>query len=82
MECSANRRSLVHPSAGAGIAPGIERLSSPCGSEPGATFVLLLSLLPAMATVIGILVLRQMPGRAEAIGIAPIVAGVALHRAH
>jgi len=47
---------------------------------PRATFALLLSLLPATATVIGILVLRQMPSRAEALGIALVVAGVALHR--
>ena len=47
---------------------------------PRATFALLLSLLPATATVIGILVLRQMPSRAEALGIALVVADVALHR--
>jgi inner membrane transporter RhtA len=44
------------------------------------TYALLLSLLPATATVIGMLVLRQMPSQPEALGIALVVAGVALHR--
>src|SRR6185437_11371823 len=47
---------------------------------PRASFALLLSLLPATATVIGLLVLRQVPGRAELTGIALVIAGVALHR--
>ena len=47
---------------------------------PRATFALLLSLLPATASVIGILVLRQIPSNAELLGIALVVAGVALHR--
>ena len=45
-----------------------------------ASFALLLSLLPATATLIGILVLRQMPSLADCAGIAAVVAGVALHR--
>jgi len=44
------------------------------------TYALLLSLLPATATVIGILVLRQLPHPLEVTGIAAVVAGVALHR--
>ncbi len=48
---------------------------------PRASFALLLSLLPASATVIGLLVLRQVPGTAELTGIALVIAGVALHRA-
>ena len=46
---------------------------------PRATFALLLALLPACAAVIGALVLRQIPTLAEALGVALIVAGVAVH---
>jgi inner membrane transporter RhtA len=45
-----------------------------------ASFALLLSLLPATATVIGIAVLRQTPGLIDCAGIAAVIAGVALHR--
>jgi inner membrane transporter RhtA len=45
-----------------------------------AHFSLLLSVLPAMASLIGLLVLRQVPTMAELLGIALVVAGVALHR--
>jgi inner membrane transporter RhtA len=48
---------------------------------PRATFALLLSLLPATATLIGFLVLRQVPAAVELGGIALVIAGVALHRA-
>ena len=47
---------------------------------PRATFALLLALLPATATIIGVLVLRQIPAPAELAGVALVVAGVALHR--
>jgi inner membrane transporter RhtA len=47
---------------------------------PRASFALLLSLLPASATAIGFLVLHQVPTPAELLGIALVVAGVALHR--
>jgi len=46
-----------------------------------ATFALLLSLLPASATVIGLLVLRQIPGLQEIAGILLVAGGVALHKA-
>lgn len=46
-----------------------------------ATFALLLSLLPAMASLIGALVLHQIPTFAEASGIALVIGGVQLHRA-
>lgn len=46
---------------------------------PRASFALLLSLLPASATLIGIVVLRQIPGVVEVGGIALVVCGVALH---
>jgi inner membrane transporter RhtA len=47
---------------------------------PRATFALLLSLLPAIATLIGATVLRQIPSPVELVGIALIMSGVALHR--
>jgi inner membrane transporter RhtA len=47
---------------------------------PRATFALLLALLPATASVIGILILHQVPNRTEVIGIALVIAGVSLHR--
>ena len=47
---------------------------------PRASFALLLSLLPATAAVVGLVVLRQIPSPAEMLGIALVVAGVALHR--
>jgi inner membrane transporter RhtA len=45
---------------------------------PRATFALLLSLLPATASVIGFLVLRQTPSSMDALGVALVVGGVAL----
>jgi inner membrane transporter RhtA len=47
---------------------------------PRATYALMVSLLPATATVIGIVVLSQIPTAAESLGVALVVAGVALHR--
>ena len=47
---------------------------------PRATFALLLSLLPAMASVIGSVVLHQLPRPAEVGGIALVISGVMLHR--
>jgi inner membrane transporter RhtA len=45
-----------------------------------ATYSLMVSLLPATATVIGIVVLAQVPSPAEVAGVGLVVAGVALHR--
>jgi inner membrane transporter RhtA len=45
-----------------------------------STYALLVSLLPATATVIGILVLGQVPMAVEVAGVALVVAGVAVHR--
>jgi inner membrane transporter RhtA len=45
-----------------------------------ATYALLVSLLPATATVIGIVVLFQLPSLAELAGVALVVLGVAIHR--
>ena len=47
---------------------------------PRATYALMVSLLPATATVIGVVVLAQVPSVAEAAGVALVIAGVALHR--
>ena len=47
---------------------------------PRATFALLLALLPATASVIGIVVLHQMPSPIEMTGIALVIVGVNLHR--
>ncbi len=47
---------------------------------PRASFALMLSLLPVTATLIGILVLRQIPSVTDVLGIALVVAGVAFHR--
>ena len=46
-----------------------------------ATYALMVSLLPATATVIGIVVLAQVPSANEVAGVVLVVAGVALHRA-
>jgi inner membrane transporter RhtA len=45
-----------------------------------ATFALMLALLPATATVIGLVVLGQVPTPLDLLGIGLVVAGVALHK--
>jgi inner membrane transporter RhtA len=45
-----------------------------------ATYALMVSLLPATATVIGVVVLAQVPSWNEALGVALVIVGVALHR--
>jgi inner membrane transporter RhtA len=45
-----------------------------------ATYALMVSLLPATATVIGIVVLAQVPSWTEVAGVALVIAGVAIHR--
>jgi inner membrane transporter RhtA len=47
---------------------------------PRATFSLMLALLPMMGTIIGAIVLRQLPTGQDLLGIALVVAGVALHQ--
>ena len=44
-----------------------------------ATYALMVSLLPATATVIGVVVLAQIPSWNEGLGVALVIAGVALH---
>lgn len=45
-----------------------------------ATYALMVSLLPATATVVGVLVLAQVPSAAELAGVVLVVGAVALHR--
>jgi inner membrane transporter RhtA len=47
---------------------------------PRATFALMLALLPAFATVIGAVVLGQIPTIRDLVGIAAVIGGVAIHR--
>ena len=47
---------------------------------PRATFALLLSLLPATATIIGIIVLFQIPTLVEVIGLVLVIAGIVAHQ--
>lgn len=47
---------------------------------PRATFALMLALLPAMATLIGALVLAQRPTLCDLAGVVLVMAGVAVHR--
>lgn len=47
---------------------------------PRSTFALMLALLPAIASLMGALVLGQIPTPVEATGIALVIAGVSLHR--
>jgi len=47
---------------------------------PRATFSLMLALLPATATVIGLIVLGQVPTARDLMGIGLVILGVALHR--
>jgi len=72
---------------GAGIGVGVSSSVIPYVCDqlamarlPRETFALLLALLPATASVVGLLVLRQVPTPSELAGIGLVVAGVALHR--
>jgi inner membrane transporter RhtA len=47
---------------------------------PRNSFALMLALLPATATAIGALVLAQIPTPRDLLGIALVMAGIALHR--
>jgi inner membrane transporter RhtA len=71
----------------AGIGVGISSSVIPYVSDqlamrrlPRATYALMISLLPATATIIGIVVLAQIPSAIEVVGVALVVAGVAVHR--
>ncbi len=47
---------------------------------PRSSFALLLALLPATATVIGVVVLRQVPSPVDVVGVLFVMAGVAVHK--
>ena len=47
-----------------------------------ATYSLMVALLPATATVIGVVVLAQVPAPVEVVGVLLVVAGVVIHREH
>jgi inner membrane transporter RhtA len=47
---------------------------------PRATYATMVALLPAIATIIGIVVLTQLPSRVEIAGLVLVIAGVAVHR--
>ena len=72
---------------GAGIGVGITSSVIPYVCDqlamarlPRATYSLMVSLLPATATVIGIVVLAQIPSARQILGVALVVAAVAIHR--
>jgi inner membrane transporter RhtA len=79
---------LVDPIAlAAGIGVGISSSVIPyicdqlaMARMPRATYALLVALLPATATVIGVIVLRQLPTPAEIAGVGLVVVAVAVHR--
>jgi len=73
---------------GAGIGVGISSSVIPYVFDqlamarlPRATYALFVALLPATATVIGVIVLSQLPSLLDLAGIALVMIGVALHRA-
>ena len=47
---------------------------------PRASFAFLLALLPATATIIGVIVLRQIPSAVDVIGVLLVMVGVAVHK--
>ena len=47
---------------------------------PRASFAFLLALLPATATIIGVIVLRQIPSAIDVIGVVLVMIGVAVHK--
>jgi inner membrane transporter RhtA len=47
---------------------------------PRASFALMLALLPATATLVGIIVLAQIPSLRDTLGVALVMAGVAVHK--
>jgi len=79
---------VVDPVAlGAGIGVGVSSSVIPYVCDQlamarmeRATYALMVSLLPATATVVGIVVLTQLPSLVELAGVALVVAGVAVHR--
>jgi inner membrane transporter RhtA len=80
--------SLFDPVAiGAGIGVGVSSSLIPYVCDqlamkkmPRASYALAVSILPATATVIGLVVLTQIPGWRDLLGVALVVLGVGLHR--
>ncbi|HTU96217.1 MAG TPA: EamA family transporter [Solirubrobacteraceae bacterium] len=73
----------------AGIGVGVSSSVIPYATDqlamarlPRATYATMVALLPALATVIGIVVLAQIPTWVEVTGLGLVVAGVAVHRPH
>ncbi len=81
-------RAFTEPTALlAGVAVGISSSVIPYVTDQlamarlsRATYSLMVSLLPATALVVGLVVLSQVPTPAELVGVAMVIAGVALHR--
>ncbi|MEM9502561.1 MAG: EamA family transporter, partial [Cyanobacteria bacterium P01_E01_bin.43] len=79
---------LVHPLLIlAGIGVGISSSVIPyicdqlaMSQLPRNTYALLLALLPATATIVGAIVLSQIPTLRDVIGILLVIVGVALHK--
>ncbi len=79
---------VLHPTALlAGVGVGISSSVIPYVTDqlamarlPRASYALMVALLPALATVIGIVVLTQIPDLAQVAGVALVVGGVGLHR--
>ncbi len=79
---------VVDPIAlGAGVGVGISSSVIPYVADQlalsrlsRATYALFVSLLPATATVIGVLVLKQIPTPRELVGVGFVIAGVAVHQ--
>ena len=71
----------------AGVGVGVSSSVIPYVSDqlamarlPRATYALMVALLPATATVIGVVVLTQVPSWIEVTGVALVILGVAVHR--
>lgn len=81
---------LLDPIAiGAGVGVGIASSVIPyvcdqlaMANLSRATYSLMVSLLPATATVVGIVVLAQIPSTTEALGVGLVVGALAVHREH
>jgi len=79
---------VTHPLLlGAGIGVGVSSSVIPYVTDQlalarlrRATYALMVSLLPAVATVIGVVVLAQVPSGAQVAGVALVMGGVAAHR--
>jgi inner membrane transporter RhtA len=73
--------------AGVGVGVGISSSVIPYVTDqlamarlPRSTYSLMVALLPATAVVVGVIVLGQVPGPAELLAVALVIAGVAVHR--